>query len=241
MLHDKSHKFHQLWGKFAWMNRHDGDEACWDYDSNFFENVLQPEQCDVNWLEGAYGEQFDRPNFAEDAHPLLGFDGRIWDYCSEVHPQGNWPGGDWNRELARRCVEANMNILRIMFSCPDCVGSRAGWNMCRNLQWVVCAVRGLLPGQGAATALRFAKAPSELDTRDMENPARLTHPGDTWWNEPHWQHYAVSDVFFGEVCVLSAICRNAWQLFSVGRGEDFVCDYNEAGYRELVAGLRGDA
>ena len=78
-----------------------------------------------------------------------------------------------------------------------------------------------------------------LDTRDMDNPARITDPGDSWWNEPHWQHYAVSDVFFGEVCVLSTICKNAWQLFSVRRGEDFVCDYDEDGYRELVAGLLG--
>ena len=57
--------------------------------------------------------------------------------------------------------------------------------------------------------------------------------------EPHWQHYAVSDVFYGEVCVLSSICRNAWQLFSVGRGEPFVCDFDEAGYRELAAALQG--
>ena len=72
----------------------------------------------------------------------------------------------------------------------------------------------------------------------MENPARITDPGDSWWQEPHWQHYAVSDVFFAEVCLLSTICRNAWQLFSVNRGEEFVCDYNEAGYREFVAALQ---
>lgn len=239
MIHDKSHKFHKLWGKVAWDNRDTpGEEACWDYDANFFENALKPEQCNVNWLEGAFGGEHDRPPFSTDAHPLLGFDGKIWDYCSEVANSGPWGGGDWNQELARRCVSANLNILRIMFSCTDCVGSRAGWNMCRNFQWVVCAVRGLLPGQANATSLRFAKPPRELDTREMDNPSLITTPGDSWWNEPHWQFYAVSDVFFGEVCVLSALCRNSWQLFSVGRGEDFECDYNEAGYRELVTALK---
>ena len=137
MLHDRTHKFHQLWGKFAWINRNPGDETCWSYDSDFFDNALRPEQCNVNWLEGAFGGEHDRPPFTADAAPVLGFDGTIWEYCSEVHPQGGWGGGDWNRELARRCVEANLNILRIMFSCPDCIGSRAGWNMCRNLQWVM--------------------------------------------------------------------------------------------------------
>lgn len=238
MVGDPSHKFHRLWGKVAWINRDPGDEACWSYDANFFENALKPEQCDVNWLEGAFGGEWDRPPYT-DADALLGFDGKIWDYCSEVAGQGWWGGGDWNQELARRCVEANLNILRIMFSCAECIGSRAGWNMCRNLQWVVCAVRGLLPGQGSGAGIRFAKPPKELDTRAMDDPGLIEDPGDGWWSEPHWEHYAVSDVFYGEVCVLTSICKNAWKLFSVNRGEVFNCDFDEAGYGELVAALQG--
>ena len=238
MLHDPTHKFHKLWGKIAWLNREEGDEACWSYDDDFFENALKPEQCDVNWLEGAFGGEFDRPPFTADADAVLGFDGMIWDYCSEVHPQGGWGTDDFNRELARRCVEANLNILRIMFSCNECEGSRAGWNMCRNLQWVACAVQGRLPGQGTSN-LRFAKEPKKLDTRWLDNPDLVTGPpGDKWWFEPHWNHYAVSDIFFGEVCVLSAICRNSWQLFSVERGEQFVCDFDIEGFRALAASLK---
>jgi len=238
MLQDRSHKFHQLWGKVAWDNRDDGDEACWDYDGDFFSNLLRPEQCDINWIEGALGGEHDRPPFATDAPPLLGFDGKIWDYCSEKAGAGWWGGGDWNAELVQRCVDANLNILRIMFSCAECTGSRAGWNMCRNLQWVVCAVRGLLPGQGAALGIQFAKAPKELDTRQMDNPSLIPDGADAWWNEPHWMHYAVSDVFYGEVCVLSTICRNAWQLFSVDRGESFVCEYDVDGFHKLAAALK---
>ena len=233
MLRDRRHKFHKLWHRIAWLDRNEGDETCWDYDQSFFDNALQPAQCDINWLEGAYGGQDDRPPY-RDAPAVLGFDDTIWDYCSEVRRQPDWGGGDWNAELARRCVEANLNILRIMFSCDSCVGSRAGWNMCRNLQWVACAAQGRLPGQGSAK-IRFAKAPKELDMRDMDDPHRLRSSfpgGDDGW------HYAVSDVYFGEVCVLSTICRNSWQLFSVERGEDFECDFDEEGFRRLQASLQ---
>jgi hypothetical protein len=248
MLDDTSSKFHQLWGKDAWVLRRRSDpraETCWSYDRNFFENALKPSQCDANWLEGAIdGGPEQRPGFdaARPADALLGFDGTIWDYCSQVGRIGGWPGGDWNRELARRCVAANMNILRIMFSCSDCVGARAGWSMCRNLQWVLCAVRGLLPGQrgrgGHAPAIRFAKAPRELDTRDFADPGRPNIDGAAWWNEPHATHYAVTDVFFGEVCVLSALCRNSWQLFTVRRGDKFVCDFDESNWHRLAAALQ---
>lgn len=235
MLHDRNHKFHTLWGRYAWVNRDPGAEACWSYNSNYFEDALKPEECNVNWLEGASGGQWDRPQFAADAPALLGFDETIWDYCSEVAQQGNWGGGDWNKELARRCVLANQNILRLMFSCADCTGSRAGWNMCRNLQWVTCAARGMLPSQGPSRAMHFAKAPRELDTRDLDDPGRT----GSWWTEPHWNHYAVSDVFFAEVCLLSALCKNSWELFTVQRGEPFVCEYEDARYRTLVAALKG--
>jgi len=239
MLSEPSHKFHKLWGRIAWLNREVGDEACWSYDVNFFENIMQPEQCNVNWLEGALGGEHDRPPFSMSADAVLGFDGMIFDYCSEAHPQNEWMNQDFNQELARRCVEANLNILRIMFSCTECKGARAGWNMCRNLQWVACAVQGRLPGQ-SSNAVRFAKPPKELDTRWLDNPDLVTGPpGDRWWFEPHYNHYAVSDIFFGEVCVLSTICHNSWKLFTVERGEQFMCDFDVDGFRRLAAMLLG--
>ena len=38
--------------------------------------------------------------------------------------------------------------------------------------------------------------------------------------------------------LLSTLCKNSWQLFTVRRGERFDCDYYDAGYQTLVAGLR---
>lgn len=235
MLSDRSHKFHTFWGRWAWKNRGPNDGACWDYDTRFFENLRRREQCDVNWMEGALGGQFDRPPFTAEAPAVLGFDGDIGNYCTEkCRWDPEWPGGDWNQELAKRCVAGNQNILRIMFSCAKCVGSRQGWNMCRNLQWVYCAARGWLPGQGGA-GIYFAKAPRDLDTRDLADPART----GSWWMEPHRTHYAVSDVFFGEVVLLSTMCKNSWKLFTVVRGERFDCEFDEAGFDTLVRGLRG--
>ena len=81
MLDDTSSKFHQLWGKDAWVLRRRSDpraETCWSYDRNFFENALKPSQCDANWLEGAIdGGPEQRPGFdaARPADALLGFDG----------------------------------------------------------------------------------------------------------------------------------------------------------------------
>ena len=233
MLNDPTHKFHTFWGKFAWKNKGPNDGSCWDYDPQFLDKLNSREQCDVNWLEGAMGGQYDRPPFTTDAPALLGFDGDIGDYCSEKSQLGDWGPGDWNKELARRCVAGNQNILRIMFSCANCWGARKGWDMCRNLQWVLCAARGWLPGQNNA-GIYFAKAPRDLDTRDLDDPSRT----GSWWQEPHYNHYAVSDVFFGEVVLLSTLCKNSWQLFTVRRGERFDCDYYDAGYQTLVAGLR---
>ena len=74
----------------------------------------------------------------------------------------------------------------------------------------------------------------------MADPARIGG-ADGWWFEPHHSHYAVSDVYFGEICVISSICRNSWQLFSVARGEAFHCDFDEAGYHAVAAALRAAA
>jgi hypothetical protein len=218
------------------VRRRQGQPHCWDQQrAEYFDSLLTTEQCEVNWLEGAMGGEHDRPQFnAPEAPALFGFDNTIWDYCTQVSPQASMENDDWNKELARRCVAANLNILRILVFCPNCFGSRVGWNLCRNLEFVVCSARGLLPGQGASRSIKFALAPQGLDIRDMENPGRLR---GQWWQEPHAVHYAVSDVYFAEVCILSELCRNSEEIFHVGRGERFVCDFQEGRYRALVQAL----
>ena len=36
--------------------------------------------------------------------------------------------------------------------------------------------------------------------------------------------YSSTDIFFGEVCLLSEICRNSDELFRLEAGEEFTCD-----------------
>ena len=222
-LHTPSAKFHKLWGRQAWVNRGmSGNlEPCWGSHSpsRYFGQLSTRPSCDTNWHEGTR----PRPQYTAAAPALLGFDASIWDYCTEVHDPGGMQSDDWNVELVRRCVLSNQNILRMM----------TGYDMCVNMHWVVCAAKGYLPGQAGRPELRFAHAPRDLDTRDLDDPTRR----GGWWTEPHETHFAVSDVYFAEVIILSAICANSWRLFSVRRGEIFQCEWSESGYRDLVSAL----
>ena len=114
--------------------------------------------------------------------------------------------------------------------------------MCQNLQWLMCALQGLLPGQRRSSGrgqLHFATAPRDLDWRVWDNPAL----GAAWWMDPHDRTFAVSDVYFAEVAILSTVCRNhgssVGELFGVGRGELFLCDLDRQRYRELAELLAG--
>ena len=200
---------------------------CWGRGDahTYFEQILQPQQCVKNWHEGTGGRgPSGTPRYSAPVAPaLLGFDESIWDYCTSVRDPGFWGSDDWNVELVTRCVGANLNILRLMI----------GYNMCSNLQWVVCALRGNLSGQGGQPLLKFAHAPRDLDVRDLADPARR----NGWWTEPHESHYAVSDVYFAEIIIISTVCANSWRLFSVRRGESFECEWSESGWHELASAL----
>ena len=45
--------------------------------------------------------------------------------------------------------------------------------------------------------------------------------------------YAEDDIYYLEVCVLSAVCANREEIFSAGVGGVFRCRFDEAGYAEL--------
>ena len=84
--------------------------------------------------------------------------------------------------------------------------------------------------------MHFALAPKDLDLGEWADQGRT----DTWWQEPHDSHFAVSDVFFAEVAILGWICSNANELFAVGRGEAFECTLDESRFRELQRTLLGE-
>ena len=230
MLGDASHKFWSMWGRQAFAKRGATDPACWgtgaDADT-FFSMLGEGSQCDVNWYEGAEGPLGDptlRPRFTRQAPALLGFDESILGRCNEiigVDEPVRW-GHNFNRaqnnEVAHSCEEANQNILRLL-------SSRQPWNMCQNLRWMMCAVRGLLPGQQDVYRISFATAPKSLSLAQVN--ARVSG-----------RYFPVGDVFYLELCLLSQLCSNREELFEVEAAAPFECDVDMARYRELEALLR---
>lgn len=216
-------KFMSLWGRTAWVIRSPQGLGCWEDKGGrrYFQNVLAGTGCDRNWFQGYHGDsKDDRPEFTAAAPALLGFDGTIWDLCTE-QVAADYPylhDGYSNQEMSRRCIATNHNILRL----------QRHWDMCTNLEWQLCAAKGLLPGQ-QGRGIAFSTAPKTLSIGEWHNPT-------TW---PCQQgcppsHYSVGDVYFAEIAVYNQICRGAAQLFEVGRGEEMQCDVDEVRFHDLA-------
>jgi hypothetical protein len=126
----------------------------------------------------------------------------------------------------RGSIKANENVLRI-------IRSEWPWDMCQNLAWELCALRGKLPGQGGRR-VHFATAPKDLDV-------------DVWDHPTDWpcgvggcgkSQFAASAVFFAEVCLMRKLCRNGNIIFTLGVGEIFECDVSEDALHDLVRSLQ---
>ena len=231
---------HRMWGARSWHLTDPGKGECWGggdpgMAGGYFDQALAGYTCDANWYEGAHGTLGDarkRPTFPSGKAPaLLGFDSTIWGYCSHAIGEGTtWGdeqekalGMDFNSALAHRCVAANENILRLL-------SRNQPYTLCQNLRWLLCAVQGKLPHQ-KGKELHFASAPKDVDWNVWDDPAR----GDAWWPEPHESSFAVSDVFFVELALLNALCKNADELFRVEVGETFVCELvKENAFKRVV-------
>lgn len=216
-------KFLRMWGS-AWDFTKPGQRGCFDRfgGQRWFDGIFEGTWCDRNWLQGTAGQPRanDRPHFTAPAPALLGFDETILGYCSQL--VGLWfDGGDLNTELADRCVRANKNVLRLM-------SGSSPWDMCQNIEWQLCAIRGKLPGQDAAK-ISFASAPRDLELKWWTDVN--THP--TYAPKP--DGYALGDVFFAELCVTFTICKNRGDLFRLDVGETFVCDMDPAGWNLLTS------
>jgi len=150
----------------------------------------------------------------------LGFDDTMLEYCRKEPSLGDVD----DSLLAHSCADANENILRLLTP-------RVPWTMCQNLVWLLCALKHKLPGQGAA-AIHFATAPKVLELAPLTEGRFPITPG---------HEYAENDVFYLETCLLSHLCRNNEELFSVEKGGFFECDFSRERYDELPAILNGEA
>lgn len=114
-------------------------------------------------------------------------------------------------------------------------GDRVPYNVCRNLEWQVCAAQGMLPGQGGRV-LKFAKAPATLQPLGGGGKPLGQCCG---WVPPDMNPlggifgYATDDIYYLEACVLSQICQNSEELFQLAVGDPFICDFSREKFVEL--------
>lgn len=166
MLGDPHRLFFSMWAPVAngWVGRGHADETCFGQGADsksFFDRTAAGSQCNRNWLEGTH----EWPSYASDAPALLGFGGAsMMEFC--LKSIGEQPKHLWwanSPDIANACVRAQKNILRL----------KSGWTMCLNLQWQVCAAKGLLPGQGETSReIHFSPAPKTLRIDGDPSPAR---------------------------------------------------------------------
>ena len=178
------------------------------------------------------------PKFAELPAPaLMGTEAAIFEFCSSLTGhQGTLPLWlDYDQIMAERCVQANRHILR-----------DNDWDMCVNTNWQRCALTGQLRGQGSPI-VQFAIAPKDIDAQVLggQSPSRAGGFLNFMRNlygavTDSLGIVDVSDVFYAEVCLTSHLCRNRDELFSLGVGVPFECDYNKSAFFELQTLMAGD-
>ncbi|KAG8459681.1 hypothetical protein KFE25_003133 [Diacronema lutheri] len=232
LLADQEHPLHAMWG-MAWhkmgpvcMPKRAADGEAW------IAAMEAGDVCMRNWFQDTANCSADAlvPNFVTDdavgAPALLGTDYGIDARCRWwTFPPAGAPA--WRMRKAvrskgankQRCVLAGYNVLSLY-------GSRPRYNLCRNLEWVVCAARGRLHKQPAAR-LVFDPPPRELTLE-----VTLPFEGDD-------NRYPPRYVYLVEVCALTQLCDNGAQLFELALLEPFVCRWRPGALRALVRLIEG--
>lgn len=190
--------------------------------------------CRANWYEGAeylFGGR--PPRFPAAAPPLFGFDNEMDRFCVN---NGGHAGGE---HYVQHCVAAGFNQLSLLS------GGREPYNICRNIEYQVCAANGLIKDQPADGSMVFASRPGSLDPGpdSMRNLGWCGGPMPPQYRSEHCsQHWGNDDIFFLEMCVFHMVCRNAGELLAmrspgqpqVAVGQPWRCDFSE----ELFEAMR---
>jgi len=241
---DPRSRFHDLWGQEGWRVRGEGNPSCWGGDTNtgrrYFDDAWWGKACETrNWYTGTPGSLGDasrlgpsdksaEPHSTTLAPALLGFDETIDEYC-QTNGGGSWMGH------SESCVHANVNILSLY-------GNKVPYNICRNVEWQLCAAKGTLPGQAgeewvadgnlrAGRNIRFAFAPGNLEPFGSFKPL-----GACEGYMPKGcgnQGYASSDIFHMEACIYDQVCSNRDSFWKLQPGEDWQCQLDYKGFEQF--------
>lgn len=247
MWADEKGLFRRMWAKEAWERRAPGSEDCWLWTQQghaqsadaYFDDTWRGAHCANNWYAGNPGIK-QPPPVTADAPALFGFDHTIDQFCGDRPKDNN--GFEHGNAHANNCIRSNLNILSLY---------DGNYNICRNLEWMMCAAQGALPGQRTPTIL-FSFAPRDLSTHGPDASSsiplylqsrafgqcggfREAHHGPC---DPVHDGYATDDIFFLETCLFHQLCTNGADLFTLRVGEPFYCTLNEARFRDLETWLR---
>lgn len=273
MLRDDKHLFRRMWSAQGWTRFLPGRPACWDIARStvfkgatflqqepnlFFDQALEGVFCETNWLLGA-PEQDDSarvPTYDLPAPALLGFDDEVVAQCTRELLESGMDSDSLDDlpTAAQLCQKASYNVLQLS-------SQEVPYNLCRSLEWQVCAAKGDLPGQRGAQ-IQFTRAPADMDDHGKHGRSlynrwehmldRTRSEAERVRREPH-RHglgkctgfvppevgakegagWSNDDVYFLEVCMFSSMCRNRHELFNVKAGQPFVCEWSLSGFKEL--------
>ncbi len=168
-------------------------------------------------------------------HMVVNSSGRICNLNLETTPEKCALGGEWgqrlnasavlgtheslaaycsNRKLPhslsleKKCLQKGVNLYRVP------VGR---WTMCKNAQWLICAVQGRACRGG----------------RSCNSELIISHP----WNEtlaPAFnQKLAENHIYAMELCILSKICTNGDEVRTQPASRPFKCNYDAAAWVRL--------
>ena len=234
-----------MWDTWSFGVRKHGAAGCWSAygGREFFEQAYSGESCQRQWSIAA-------GSFTSDAPALMGYGPSILEFCLSrrgVH-QRVWFAK--NEQLALECLRSSQNVLRVPqrewnvrrsplallhHPTPPFRRNRASRTtrrhrfeppqVCVNFNWLACAARGQLPGQGS-TLIHFATPPGRLDVADLQGAAM--------------DGYKMEDVYYLELCVLNELCENGDDIFASNEwSEGFHCQTSRERFEAFGALMMG--
>jgi len=238
-IRDANGQFPRLWGRAGFISRGGLDPPCWGNAREAGLDFLQAAEaeasaaCNQDWYYGVDGLAIQAgPNSPTKQPALLGVHQDIDFLCAHMLGRHREPI-PFNAR-AEWCSRAGYQSLFPQYHLQ-------GYSMCRQFQWTMCAARGLLPGQ-RDNVIVLATAPREARvTSDGKYPLGSCNSYTPEKGCGRGLAYSSADVFYLQICLLSAVCKNFFQLFVLRQGEEFRCILSDSGaqkrFEELNANL----
>ena len=259
-LRDTYGRFPRLWQEQGFRVRERKDATCWGkkpFDlQHWFHQALAGHDCDRDWYEGIAGMPKGGPNYQganntdplpvgqaaqngmtprfrgdQPAPALLGFDEDIDLYCA--HNIGRHRQQVPPNQRAEWCVRANANGFFLQQY------ALRHFSTCQLFEWTMCAARGMLPGQQGEDVIRMATSlKTTYVTESGAHPIGSCRAYAPRQGCTHGTAYASSDLFYAQVCMLSALCKNFFLMYVLPEGGDFRCQLSDDGFEMRVEELK---